>query len=132
MAISVSVPVPACVVDPEAYPHLHFGWCPRGGADAYYTIGHDGLLRPCNHSSVVLGDLRTHTFTELTQQAAAHSFSAPVPSACRSCDHPLRDLCRGGCPAASDECYGTREHWDPIIDTVNWETTPVVRLDRVH
>ena len=115
--ISVSVPVPPCVVDPRDYPHLHFGWCPRGGDEAYYTVGHDGWLRPCNHSSRVLGDLRRHSFAELTASAAAREFWAPVPAACRSCEHPLRDMCRGGCPAASDECYGTRERWDPIIDT---------------
>lgn len=115
--ISVSVPVPACVVDPRDYPHLHFGWCPRGGDEAYYTVSHDGLLRPCNHSSRLLGDLRRQSFAELTTSAAAREFWAPVPAACRNCEHPLRDLCRGGCPAASDECYGTRERWDPIIDT---------------
>jgi radical SAM protein with 4Fe4S-binding SPASM domain len=114
--ISVSVPVPACVVDPAAYPHLHFGWCPRGGAEAYYTVSHDGALRPCNHSSVVLGNLRTQSFAELTASSAARNFWSPVPAECQACEHPLRDVCRGGCPAASDECYGTRKRWDPIID----------------
>jgi pyrroloquinoline quinone biosynthesis protein E len=114
--IAVSVPIPACVVDLAAYPHLHFGWCPRGGADAYYTISHDGTLRPCNHSAVVLGDLRKNSFSELTESAKARAFWAPLPAECAACDHPLRDVCRGGCPAASDECYGTRERWDPMID----------------
>ena len=126
--ISVSVPVPACVVDPVAYPHLHFGWCPRGGAEAYYTVSHDGALRPCNHSSVVLGDLRTHSFAELTGSAAARNFWSPLPAECQACEHPLRDVCRGGCPAASDECYGTRERWDPIIETTRGRSAPVVRL----
>jgi pyrroloquinoline quinone biosynthesis protein E len=114
--ISVSVPVPPCVVDPTAYPNLHFGWCPRGGVEAYYTVSHDGALRPCNHSSVVLGNLRTQSFAELTASTAARDFWAPVPAECRSCEHPLHDLCRGGCPAASHECSGTRDRWDPIID----------------
>jgi PqqA peptide cyclase len=114
--ISVSVPVPACVVDLAAYPHLHFGWCPRGGAEAYYTVSHDGRLRPCNHTSRVLGDLRTQSFGQLTESAAAREFWSPIPESCRSCEHPLREVCRGGCPAASDECYGTRDRWDPMID----------------
>lgn len=116
--ISVSVPIPACVVDPARFPHLHFGWCPRGGDEAYYTVSHDGMLRPCNHSSRVLGDLRQSSFTELTQSASAREFWTPLPAECKTCDHPLRDICRGGCPAASDECYGTRERWDPLIDVV--------------
>jgi radical SAM protein with 4Fe4S-binding SPASM domain len=114
--IAVSVPIPACVVDPEDYPHLHFGWCPRGGPEAYYTVSHDGMLRPCNHSSMVLGDLRKSSFGELTESARAREFWAPMPTECVSCEHPMRDVCRGGCPAASEECYGTRERWDPIID----------------
>jgi radical SAM protein with 4Fe4S-binding SPASM domain len=129
--ISVSVPIPPCVVDPAAFPHLHFGWCPRGGDAAYYTISHDGKLRPCNHSSRVLGDLRTSSFSELTQSASAREFWAPQPTACASCEHPLRDMCRGGCPAASDECYGTRKRWDPIIDTTRMQQR-VVRVEQTH
>jgi len=114
--IAVSVPIPPCVVDPAGYPHLHFGWCPRGGEEAYYTVSHDGHLRPCNHSSVVLGDLRSQSFAELAGGPAARAFWAPVPAACVDCEHPLAARCRGGCPAASDECFGTRTHWDPIVD----------------
>ena len=125
--ISVSVPVPPCVVDPAAYPNLHFGWCPRGGAEAYYTVSHDGGLRPCNHSSVVLGNLRSQSFAELTTSNAAREFWAPIPLECLNCQHPLRDVCRGGCPAASDECHGTRERWDPIIDAVRGVPRPPLR-----
>ena len=120
--ISVSVPVPPCVIDPAPYRHLHFGWCPRGGAQAYYTVSHNGLLRPCNHSSCVLGDLREKSFEELVNSREAATFWAPVPTECLACAHPLRDACRGGCPAASDECYGTRERVDPLVQLVRQET----------
>ena len=114
-AISVSVPIPPCVIDPAPYSHLHFGWCPRGGPQAYYTVGHNGMLRPCNHSSAVLGDLREKSFEELVNCRRARAFWAPIPSECGACEHPLREVCRGGCPAASDECYGTREQVDPFV-----------------
>lgn len=114
--ISVSVPIPPCVIDPAPYSHLHFGWCPRGGPQAYYTLSHNGLLRPCNHSSLVLGDLREKTFEELVNSRKASAFWAPVPSECEACAHPLGDVCRGGCPAASDECYGTRQRVDPLVN----------------
>jgi pyrroloquinoline quinone biosynthesis protein E len=130
--ISVSVPVPACLVDLAAYPHLHFGWCPRGGAEAYYTVSHDGKLRPCNHSSVVLGDLRRSSFSELTQSATASQFWSPLPAECSTCEHPMRDTCRGGCPAASDECYGTRGRWDPLIDATMGTAWPILPLRIVH
>ena len=114
-AVSVSVPIPPCVVDPAPYPHVHFGWCPRGGPQAYYTVSHNGMLRPCNHSSLVLGDLRRHSFAELVNGPAAAAFWAPLPDECLECTHPLRDVCRGGCPASSDECYGTRRRVDPLV-----------------
>ena len=64
-----TIPVPPCVVDPRAFPDLHFGWCPRGGAQSYYTVSTTGLLRPCNHSSRILGDLRVSGFAELQRRS---------------------------------------------------------------
>ena len=116
IAVAVSVPVPPCLVDPERYSHLHFGWCPRGNDDAYYTIGPEGWLRPCNHSSVVLGDLREKRFSELVLGRKAQAFWVSIPAQCAACDHPLAGLCRGGCPAASDECYGSPDHPDPFVE----------------
>jgi MoaA/NifB/PqqE/SkfB family radical SAM enzyme len=115
ITIALSVPVPPCVADPKDFPHLHFGWCPRGNRDAYYTIGCTGLVRPCNHSSVTLGDLRTRSFAEIVGSEKARSFWAPVPPECLECTHPLKASCCGGCPAAADECLGTRTRMDPFV-----------------
>ena len=113
--VAVSVPIPPCVVDVGRYKHLHFGWCPRGGDGAYYTIGYNGLLRPCNHSSVILGDLRSAGFAEIVSRESTCAFWQPVPPECITCEHPLRDACRGGCPAASRECCGTATCIDPFV-----------------
>jgi radical SAM protein with 4Fe4S-binding SPASM domain len=114
-----SVPIPPCVVDPRDFPKLHFGWCPRGGAKSYYTISSTGLLRPCNHSSLVLGDLRSHTFAELLATARNKAFWKAIPSACIECQHPLKKKCRGGCTAASAEFYGTQQRMDPLCEYAN-------------
>lgn len=114
--VAVSVPIPPCVADPSEYPHLIFGWCPRGNSDSYYTISSNGYLRPCNHSSVVLGDLRTQGFTEIVTGHKALDFWASTTIECEECKHPLKDKCRGGCRAAADECYGTAERRDPFIE----------------
>jgi radical SAM protein with 4Fe4S-binding SPASM domain len=114
-SIAVSVPIPPCMVEPKDYPHLHFGWCPRGGASSYYTISHDGRVRPCNHSSVILGDLRTERFADIVNRESTRAFWRPVPPKCRRCRHPLRNSCRGGCLAASHECYGTGTRLDPFV-----------------
>jgi radical SAM protein with 4Fe4S-binding SPASM domain len=114
--VAVSVPIPPCVVEPADYPHLIFGWCPRGGEKSYYTIGCTGLLRPCNHSSVVLGDLCEQSFAEIVGSRKTREFWQPAPAACLNCKHPLAAQCRGGCPAAADECFGTRERMDPLVE----------------
>jgi radical SAM protein with 4Fe4S-binding SPASM domain len=114
--VAVSVPVPPCVANPGDYPHLHFGWCPRGGNDAYFTISHDGYLRPCNHSSVVLGDLRKQGFADIVTGKKALDFWASTPIECQECEHPLKSKCLGGCPAAAHECYGTAARRDPFVE----------------
>lgn len=119
MAAACSVPIPPCVVDPRDFPKLRFGWCPRGGAKSYYTVGCTGLLRPCNHSSLVLGDLRSHTFAELLAMPSNKVFWKATPPACIECQHPLKKKCRGGCTAASAEFYGTQLKMDPLCEYSN-------------
>ena len=116
MTFAISVPIPLCVVDPSPYRHLHFGWCPRGGPDAYYTVSYDGTLRPCNHSSTILGDLRRQSFREIVSSHNAQEYWRGMPPECVRCDHPLRDSCAGGCPAASHECFGTANRIDPFVE----------------
>ncbi len=115
ITILVSVPIPPCVANPGDYPNLHFGWCPRGGVDAYYAIDATGKVRPCNHSSFILGDLRKSSFGEIVGGRNTRSFWRPVPPECQACKLPMKELCRGGCPAASDECFGDRLHMDPFV-----------------
>lgn len=113
--MSVSAPNPPCIVAPREFPNLHLGWwCPRGGENAYYTVGCTGLLRPCNHSSVVLGDLRTKEFAGAPLSRRAREFWKPVPQECAVCSHPLKDACRGGRPAVADECYRSRRRVYPV------------------
>jgi len=115
ITVLVSVPIPPCVAKPGDYPNLHFGWCPRGRGDAYYAIDTRGKVRPCNHSSLILGDLRKSSFGQIVAGTPARSFWMPVPPECQACTLPLKELCRGGCPAASDECFGDRLHVDPFV-----------------
>lgn len=118
ITISISVPIPACVVSPKDFPNLHFGWCPRGGETSYYTIGCSGLLRPCNHSSMILGDMKKDSFREIVTRPQAIRFWQDLPEECVDCASPHKENCRGGCPAAADECYGTRSRRDPFVDLV--------------
>jgi radical SAM protein with 4Fe4S-binding SPASM domain len=114
--IVCTIPIPPCVVDHTPFPDLHLNWCPRGGQSAYYTVGSTGLLRPCNHSSTVLGDMLQSGFRELVESPQARSFWQEIPAVCRNCEHALKDACRGGCLAAADEYYGNRLKPDPICE----------------
>ena len=114
--VVLSVPIPPCLADPKDYPHLQFGWCPRGGKEAYYTIGCAGLVRPCNHSSLVLGDLRKQHFGAIIASDQNRDFWAGMPAECQACTHPLKDSCAGGCRAAAAECYGSPTRIDPFVD----------------
>ncbi|MFB3897270.1 MAG: radical SAM/SPASM domain-containing protein [bacterium] len=111
-----SVPIPPCIVDVLQFPNIDFGWCPRGGKNAYYTIGYDGLLRPCNHASFILGDLRQHGFAELITNQKCKTFWKTIPELCKTCKHPLKNQCKGGCTAAAYEFYGTQDRIDPICE----------------
>ncbi len=115
LGVVLSVPVPPCVVDPSEFSHLQAGWCPRGGKDAYYTLGCTGLVRPCNHTSVVLGDLLQQNWFEIVESKQAREYWASVPEECRTCTHPLKDSCAGGCRAAAQECYGSTAMIDPFV-----------------
>lgn len=115
LRLPVSIPIPPCVLDPTPYTRLRFGFCPRGGKDSYYTVAPDGRLRPCNHSSVILGDLKREDFGDIVRSARTREFWKPIPAECRSCQLPLGRKCRGGCPAAADECLGSRELPDPLV-----------------
>jgi len=119
VTISCSVPIPPCVVDPAEFPDLHFGWCPRGGEDAYYTVDVSGQLRPCNHASEVIGDLTRDGFEEIVRSPASEEYWRSVPPECAKCRHPLRQSCAGGCPAAAREFFGISNRIDPFCSFAN-------------
>ncbi len=111
-----SVPIPPCFVDVLKFPSIHFGWCPRGGKDAYYTISTHGFLRPCNHSSLLLGDLKKNTYSDLVKSDLSTNFWNYELPECLTCTHPLKDVCKGGCIAAAYEYNGFQYKRDPICD----------------
>jgi radical SAM protein with 4Fe4S-binding SPASM domain len=116
IATVCSVPIPPCIIDLSNYPDLNFGWCPRGGEHAYYTVGVTGLLRPCNHASEVLGNLRGEGFAEIVSRETANRYWEGIPLQCSGCDHSLKEQCMGGCRAAAFEWYGPPLRPDPIIE----------------
>jgi len=116
LSIAVSVVVEPCIVDVRRYRHIHFGWCPLAGENAYFTIDPSGNVRICNHSPVVLGNIRHGGFAAIYRNHDyVREFRDTWPAECANCDPELKQMCRGGCKAASEQCYGTLARVDPFV-----------------
>lgn len=116
LPIAVSVVIEPCVVDVRKYKHIHFGWCPLVGEDSYFTIDPCGNVRICNHSPRILGNIKRDRFVHLYHNHPyVRSFHDTWPSECADCDTQLREMCRGGCKAAAEQCYGTLTRVDPFV-----------------
>jgi radical SAM protein with 4Fe4S-binding SPASM domain len=116
--VASSVPIPPCLVNIEKYKKIKFSWCPRGNKNSYYTVDPSGNLKICNHSSTILGDLKTKSFNELIKHPYVAKFKETVPTECIYCSNELKDVCLGGCRAASEVCYGNLESVDPIVKLI--------------
>jgi radical SAM protein with 4Fe4S-binding SPASM domain len=131
-AISISIVIEPCLVDLRKYKHLHFGWCPKGGKDSYFTIDPGGNVRMCNHSPVILGNLKRDSFTELFyHHPYIRSLRESIPVECVNCEPAMKELCRGGCSAAAEQCYGTSSRVDPFV-TLSKQSHKAVRIDTWH
>jgi len=111
--VSCSIPIQPCLIDTNLYPHLGFGFCAAGTDRAYYTLDPLGNLRPCNHTTTVLGNLLEESFSDLTAPERISEFVEAVPTFCNPCK--LRDSCQGGCKAAAQVCYGSLNAEEPFL-----------------
>jgi radical SAM protein with 4Fe4S-binding SPASM domain len=110
---SASIPIMPCLLDTGPYAHIGFGFCAAGRENAYYTIGPDGRVRPCNHTATVLGDLHTQTWADILDSPALAAFTAPAPEVCQPC--PGLSTCRAGCRAAAEVCFGSLTEPEPWL-----------------
>lgn len=111
--ISCSIAIQPCLVNIEAYTNLNFGFCAAGTERAYYTLDPLGNLRPCNHTTTILGNLLEETFADLIAPERLAPFLEAVPDFCSPCK--LRNTCKGGCKAAAEVCYGSLTAEEPFL-----------------
>jgi len=111
--ISCSIPIQPCLVDRKKYRNLFFGDCPLGTGDMYFTIDPVGNLRPCNHSSTILGSLCEESFDELTDPERLKHLTRAKPRVCEGCKQYRK--CRSGCKAAAEVCYGSATEPEPFL-----------------
>lgn len=116
LPVTVSVVIEPCVIDVSKYPHIHFGWCPLAGEGSYFTIDPVANVRICNHSPVILGNLRRESFSEIYyNHPYLKRFRETWPAECDNCEPELKTLCCGGCKASAEQCYGTPNRVDPFV-----------------
>ena len=111
--VSCSIALQPCLIDLDAYPNLHFGFCAAGTERAYYTLDSLGNLRPCNHTLTILGNLLEERFADLIAPQRIAPFMEAVPVFCDPC--ASRDTCQGGCKAAAQVCYGSLSAEEPFL-----------------
>jgi pyrroloquinoline quinone biosynthesis protein E len=113
LPISCSIALQPCLIDLNAYPNLHFGFCAAGTERAYYTIDPLGNVRPCNHALTILGNLFEEEFAALIAPQRLSPFVQAAPAFCAPCT--MRDTCLGGCKAAAEVCYGSLGAEEPFL-----------------
>lgn len=111
--IACSIPIQPCLVDTSRFRRLTFGFCAAGTPRAYYTLDPLGNLRPCNHTSTILGNLLEEPFADLTGPERLAAFVDATPPFCAPC--LLRATCQGGCKAAAQACYGSLTAEEPFL-----------------
>jgi radical SAM protein with 4Fe4S-binding SPASM domain len=115
-SIDTGVVIEPCMVDLSRYSHIHHGWCSLAGEHATPIIDPAGNIRICEHSPTILGHIERDSIRDiLTSHPYVHAFRTTWPKECADCDHPLRDLCQGGCRAAAEQAYGTLTRSDPFV-----------------
>lgn len=111
--ISCSIAMPPCLIDTKKYTRLGFGFCAAGTDRAYYALDPVGNVRPCNHSPLILGNIRREKFWSMADSAAMKAFMSARPAFCSGCKVELE--CQGGCKAAAEACYGDVMACDPFL-----------------
>ncbi len=113
MTLSVTMPVPQCVVEHADYPHVRFGGCPIGTEMQELALGPRGELRNCTLHEEVIGDAKTTSFAELVSAPAVMHYRDVTPEFCAPC--PFKSSCIGGCGAAAAWTLGDRRGLDPFV-----------------
>lgn len=114
--IATGVVIEPCMVDIARYPHIRYGWCPLAGEQSTLIVDPAGNLRICEHSPVVLGNVRRDSVRDIYERHPyVEAFRTTWPQECAGCDNTLKESCRGGCKAAAEQAYGTLARVDPFV-----------------
>jgi pyrroloquinoline quinone biosynthesis protein E len=124
IGIGAGIAIPACLIDPTPYPHVSFGFCSAGTRRAYITLDSSGNVRPCNHTSTILGNLFETPMKRLVHGEEMRAFIAAHPAFCTGCG--LESICLGGCKAAAEACCGSLSACEPFLEMNRDRARPLI------
>lgn len=113
LKVTVTMPIPACVVDKYGFPSVRFGSCSAATEHAELALGPDGRVRLCTLQSSALGSLLSTPLAEILESPRIAAFRRAIPAFCQDC--PLKSSCVGGCGAAAEWVLGSADELDPFI-----------------
>ncbi|MCU0654374.1 MAG: radical SAM protein [Polyangiaceae bacterium] len=115
--LSVTMPIPPCMIDLDAYAPIRFGFCPVGTPLQEFVLGPDGRLRNCTLHGTPLASLdlldASVDVRELLRSPVVSRYRDQLPAFCEGCLHA--SSCGGGCGAASVWALGDRSKPDPVL-----------------
>jgi radical SAM protein with 4Fe4S-binding SPASM domain len=113
LRLTANVCSPICLLNPADYPLIGFGHCSFDVLKRPITLDINGNIRLCNHSPVVAGNIYQKKLEEILYSDYTTQWETSVPDLCKPCSH--WSVCKGGCRAASEQCFGELNIEDPII-----------------
>jgi radical SAM protein with 4Fe4S-binding SPASM domain len=113
LRLTANVCSPICLLNPAYYPLIGFGHCSFDVLKRPITLDINGNIRLCNHSPVVAGNIYQKELEEILNSDYTNQWETSVPDLCKPCSH--WPVCKGGCRAASEQCFGELNIEDPII-----------------
>lgn len=122
LGVGISIPIPPCLISPDMFPNINFGFCQAGKKQAYYTIDPIGNVRPCNHSATIIGNILNTPLKNMVKSKQMSSFKKATPLICSQCKRIK--VCQGGCKAAAEVCYGSIHEPDPFLKINESQSRP--------
>jgi radical SAM protein with 4Fe4S-binding SPASM domain len=116
LRLTANVCSPICLLNPADYPLIGFGHCSFDVLKRPITLDINGNIRLCNHSPIVAGNIYQKELEEILYSDYTTQWETSVPDLCKPCSH--WSVCKGGCRAASEQCFGTLAKEDPIINYI--------------
>jgi len=114
ISVNSGIPIPPCILNTDKYENVRFSQCQIGGVYPYYAIDPAGNLRPCNHSSLILGNLLKNNVLGILKTSSFLDYTTSCPKECKGCIK-LLSKCRGGCMASAEVYYRDYKKLDPFV-----------------